>query len=126
MGGPCSEASARIILNSITSMRPTVHVDILVPVADNDGRPFAHAAFHSFEMFLATLVGGFTRRGDVDGAWRSPTSGELMRDRSVLYSVTLDAETALAHIPKIDSYIRRFFRQEAAFLELIPTRASRF
>ena len=49
-----------------------------------------------------------------------------MRDQSRSYSVTLDAETALAQIPKIDSYIRRFFRQEAAFLELIPTRASMF
>ena len=107
-------------------MRSTVHVDILVPLADNDGRPFPHAAFHAFEIFLATLVGGFTRRGDVNGAWRSPMSGELMRDQSRSYSVTLDAETALAQIPKIDSYIRRFFRQEAVFLELIPTRASMF
>jgi hypothetical protein len=107
-------------------MRSTVHVDILVPLSDNDGRPFPHAVFHAFEIFLANLASGFTRHGDVDGAWRSPMSGELMRDRSRSYSITLDAEIALAQIPQIDSYIRRFFRQEAAFLELIPTRASMF
>lgn len=43
-------------------MRSTVHVDILVPLADNDGRPFPHTAFHTFEHFLGVLVGGFTGR----------------------------------------------------------------
>lgn len=107
-------------------MRSTVHVDILVPLADNDGRPFPHAAFQTFENFLAILVGGFTRRGDVDGAWRSPKSGELLRDRSRAYAITLDAAVAKEQIPRIDSFIRRYFRQEAAFLELIPTRATQF
>jgi hypothetical protein len=107
-------------------MRSTVHVDILVPLADNDGRPFPDTAFHTFENFLAYLVGGFTYRGDVDGAWRSPTSGELIRDRSRSYAVTLDATTAKEQIPRIDGFIRRYFRQEAAFLELIPTRATQF
>ncbi len=107
-------------------MRPTVHVDILVPLADNDGRPFPHAAFHTFEHFLGVLAGGFTRRGDVVGAWRSPTSGELMRDQSRSCAITLDAATAEEQIHRIDSFIRRYFRQEAAFLELTPTRATAF
>jgi hypothetical protein len=107
-------------------MQSTVHVDILVPLADNDGRPFPHTAFHTFEHFLGVLVGGFTNHGDVVGAWRSPTSGELMRDRSRSYAITLDADTAEEQIQRIDGFIRRYFRQEAAFLELTPTRATAF
>jgi len=107
-------------------MRSTVHVDILVPVSDNDGRPFAPASFDAFETFLANISGGFTDRGIVDGAWMSPMSGTLMRDRSRSYSITLDAASALAQIQLLDSYIKQFFRQEAAFLELIPTRATTF
>ena len=107
-------------------MRTTMRVDILVPLADNDGRPFPHAAFHTFENFLATLCGGFTRRGDVEGAWRSPETGTLMRDRSRSYVVTLAAETADEQITKVEDFICRYFRQEAAFLELTQTRATVF
>ncbi|HVE70684.1 MAG TPA: hypothetical protein VNI54_04890 [Thermoanaerobaculia bacterium] len=107
-------------------MRSTMHVDILVPVADNDGRPFPPFAFETFEHFLTTLCGGFTRRGDVEGAWRSPETGDVMRDRSRSYVVTLAAEEADGQVARIESFIRRYFRQEAAFLELIPTRATAF
>lgn len=107
-------------------MRTTTRVDILVPIADNDGRPFPHTAFHTFEHFLATLCGGFTRRGDVEGAWRSPETGEIMRDRSRSYVITLAAEEAEEQIAKIESFICRYFRQQAAFLELTQTQATVF
>lgn len=107
-------------------MRSTVHVDILVPVADNESRPFSPASFEAFETFLASISGGFTDRGLVDGAWMSPMSGMLLRDRSRSYSITIDAESAFAQVKQVDSYIKQFFRQEAAFLELIPTRATAF
>lgn len=83
-------------------------------------------AFETLEHFLTMLCGGYTRRGDVEGAWRSPETGEVMRDRSRSYVVTLAAEEAGEQIARIESFIRRYFRQEAAFLELIPTRATAF
>jgi len=107
-------------------MRSTVHVDILVPLADNDGDPFPASAFNTLEHFLTILCGGFTRRGDVEGVWRSPDTGAVMRDRSRSYVVTLPAEDADEQITRIESFIRRYFRQEAAFLELTPTRATVF
>lgn len=124
--GIVTEPVAPRDLLTLAPMRPTMHVDILVPLADNDGRPFPVTAFHTFEHFLATLCGGYTRRGDVEGAWRSPETGTVMRDRSRSYVVTLPAEEADEQIDKIEAFIRRYFRQEAAFLELIPTRATAF
>lgn len=124
--GIVTERVAPRDLLTLALMRPTMHVDILVPLADNDGRPFPHTAFHTFEHFLATLCGGYTRRGDVEGAWQSPETGTVMRDRSRSYVVTLPAEEADEQIDKIEVFIRRHFRQEAAFLELIPTRATAF
>ena len=111
---------------TLAPMRPMMHVDILVPLADNDGDPFPHTAFDTLEHFLTILCGGFTRRGDVEGAWRSPDTGTVMRDRSRSYVVTLPAEEADEQIARIESFIRRYFRQEAAFLELTPTRATAF
>jgi len=109
---------------TLAPMRTTTRVDILVPLADNDGRPFPHTTFHTFENFLATLCGGFTRRGDVEGAWRSPETGQIMRDRSRSYVITLAADKAEEQIAKIESFICRYFRQQAAFLELTQTQAT--
>ena len=120
-----SAAAPRDLL-TLAPMRSTMHVDILVPLADNDGDPFPPHAFDTLEHFLTTLCGGFTRRGDVEGAWRSPETGTVMRDRSRSYVVTLPVEEADEQIARIESFIRRFFRQEAAYLELTPTQATVF
>lgn len=111
---------------TLALMRQMTHVDILVPLADNDGEAFPQSAFSTLEHFFTELCGGFTRRGDVEGAWRSPETGEVMRDRSRSYVVTLPVEEAEEQITRIESFIRRFFRQEAAFLELSDTRATVF
>lgn len=111
---------------TLALMRQMTHVDILVPLADNEADAFPQSAFNTLEHFFTELCGGFTRRGDVEGAWRSPETGEVMRDRSRSYVVTLPVEEAEEQIARIESFIRRFFRQEAAFLELSDTRATVF
>ncbi len=108
------------------STRTTVRCDLLLPIRDNGGRDFGSEDFGAFERFLVGLAGGFTRRGEVDGAWRSPDTGELMADRSKSYSVVLDAERALEQVAKIDTYIKHAFRQQASYVELIPIRATDF
>lgn len=111
---------------TLALMRLMTHVDILVPIADNDGELFPQSAFTTLEHFFTELCGGFTRRGDVEGAWRSPETGAVMRDRSRSYVVTLPVGEAEEQITRIESFIRRFFRQEAAFLELTDTRTTVF
>lgn len=103
-----------------------MHVEILVPLVDNGGRPFPDTAFEGFEQFLTHRCGGFTYRGDVEGAWRSPETGLIHRERSRSYVVTLPAEEADEQIAQIESFILARFRQEAAFLELMPARATVF
>lgn len=102
-----------------------MQVDVLVPVRDNDGVPFTDTDFAAFEDFLLDLAGGFTRRGDVDGAWRSP-AGVVMRDRSRAYALTLPQDAATQRMARLDAYIRSHFRQEAAFVEQTPTLATAF
>lgn len=108
-----------------TSMRPTVHVDLLVPVADNDGHPFHPDTLASFEAHLLALAGGFTRKGEVAGVWRDE-AGRTYRDRSWLYSLTVPRERATVIATTLDRSIRDAFRQEASFVELLPTVATAF
>jgi hypothetical protein len=108
-----------------THMRDSVHVDVLVPLLDNEGVAFPESAFDAFERVLLNLAGGYTCRGTVEGAWRAP-DGTVMRDVSRSYVVTLDARDAAQQIERIDRFIRAYFRQHAAFLELTPTKATVF
>ncbi len=106
-------------------MRNTVHTEVLVPTHDNSGYPFSDVAIERFEQFLLDLAGGFSRRGEVDGFWRSP-DGVTMRDHSRSYVVTLDERNAEEGASQIDEYIQRHFNQLASFVELTPTRATVF
>lgn len=106
-------------------MRTTQRLDFLVPVTDNDGQAFSEADFTAFEEFLVDLAGGFTRHGDVTGAWRSP-SGLLYRDRSRSYSVAVPADRAAGVASTLHHAITHQFRQEAAMIEATPTFSAAF
>jgi hypothetical protein len=106
-------------------MRDTTRLELLLPLADNDTVPFSDAAFAAFEDFLVQLAGGFTRRGDVEGAWRAP-DGRVMRDRSRSYAVTVPEHLTDRVASSIDHYVRRQFRQQATFVETLPARAVAF
>jgi len=108
-----------------TPMRQTTRLELLLPLADNDGIPFPDAAFAAFEDFLVSVAGGFTRRADVEGAWRAP-DGRVMRDRSRSYVVSVPVPIADRVASQIDQYVRRQFRQQAAYVESVPARAVAF
>lgn len=108
-----------------TPMRTTQRLDVLVPVTDNDGLLFPEADFAAFEDLLVDLAGGFTRHGDVTGAWRSP-DGQLYRDRSRSYSVTVPADRADDVASTIERALTARFRQEAAMIETTPTLSAAF
>ena len=52
---------------------------ILLPKRDNAGRPFAAQAYRAFHARMIERYGGWTRKGQAEGAWLSP-SGELFTD----------------------------------------------
>lgn len=118
-------AGSRIHPLTSTPMRTTQHLDVLVPVSGNDGVPFAEADFAAFEDLLVDLAGGFTRHGDVTGAWRSP-DGRLYRDRSRSYSVTVPTDRIEDVASTIERAVTARFGQEAAMIETTPTLSAAF
>lgn len=101
-------------------MRSTRRLDLLVPIADNEGRLFNPEDFASFEDQLIALAGGFTRRGTLTGVWQSP-NGQVFSDQSHAYSVTVPSDVAESVMAEIARYIRTRFHQEAAWVEATPT-----
>jgi hypothetical protein len=109
-----------------TSLRPTVTLDILVPLTENESTvPFPDSSFAAFEHHVVDLTGGITLRGDVEGIWRTP-DGTFQRERSRSYTTTVDAAIAERVARDIDALIRTQFRQHAAYIHATPTSASVF
>jgi len=88
---------------------------LLVPAADNDGQLFLDAHWWALEAKLLDF-GGFTRGGDVAGAWKA--QGRVFRDESRQYIVALQSWRDLPAWLVVVEWARERFRQEAMFVEV--------
>jgi hypothetical protein len=59
---------------------------ILLPMRGNVGRPFGRELYDAFHARLIHRFGGWTRKGQAEGAWLSG-SGEIFRDEHWVYEV---------------------------------------
>jgi hypothetical protein len=59
---------------------------ILLPKRDNMGRRISRARFDAFHARMIHRFGGWTRKGQAEGAWLS-SSGELYTDEHWIYEV---------------------------------------
>ena len=112
-------------MSQTTALRDTIAIDVLVPLKSNEGHPFEEHLFRKFERHIVSLTGGITRRGDVEGIWRTP-GGRLQRERSRAYMTTADAARAEHVMNELDGLVRSLFGQLAAFVQATPTRATDF
>jgi hypothetical protein len=61
------------------------HADLL-PKRDNSGRPYPRKRFNPFHARMIRKFGGWTRKGQAEGAWLS-LSGTLYTDAHWVYEV---------------------------------------
>ncbi|NAZ36250.1 hypothetical protein [Rubellimicrobium sp. CFH 75288] len=96
-------------------------VQILLPLADNEGRPFPRAAIEALRRELAERFGGVTlySRGPAEGVWRA--EGWTAHDDIVVAEVMCD--------PLDEGWWRGFrerlerdFRQEEVVVRALPLR----
>src|SRR3984893_6261421 len=59
---------------------------VLLPKRDNLGRPFDRHRYGAFHARLIRRFGGWTRKGQAEGAWLSP-AGEVFTDQHWVYEV---------------------------------------
>ena len=66
-------------------------IEILLPLYDNEGRPFGAAAFDRVRNELANRFGGVTafRRAPAEGVWKE-SGGGVSRDQIVIFEVMAD------------------------------------
>jgi hypothetical protein len=59
---------------------------ILLPKHDNLGRPYRRERYSAFHARMVRHFGGWTRKGQAEGAWLSP-SGQLFTDEHWVYEI---------------------------------------
>jgi hypothetical protein len=59
---------------------------VLLPKRDNLGRRFGRNRYRAFHARLMSRFGGWTRKGEAEGTWLSP-SGEVFSDKHWVYEV---------------------------------------
>lgn len=59
---------------------------VLLPKRDNQGRPFQPVRYAAFHARMIREYGGWTRKGQAEGAWLSP-SGQLHTEEHWVYEI---------------------------------------
>jgi hypothetical protein len=96
-----------------------VEVTLLIPVADNSGRPFSPHHMEAFEDLLLETFGGFTRiPGTLVGHWLD--GGRKYTDILFGYMVAVDGLVKGGRgLREVVDFAKSHFRQEAIFLRYL-------
>ncbi|MBA2449999.1 MAG: hypothetical protein H0V51_18425 [Chloroflexi bacterium] len=93
-----------------------IGTSFLIPIRDNEGRPFLPSQWRALHQRLLVEFGGYTRVSNVQGAWED--RGRVYRDRNRQYLVSLESWTQLPAWLDLVRWARQTFRQEAIHVEV--------
>lgn len=93
-----------------------IEVQILIPVADNAGQPFASAMHEAFEREMVALFGGWQRQpGTVRGEWID--GGTVYADELLTYAVAVPGMIASADpIRRMVAFAKAHYGQLAVYV----------
>ena len=95
-------------------------VQILLPMRDNDGRPFGDDAHGRTRRELLDRFGGVTayQRAPAEGLWKTD-DGEVARDEVVIFEVMVD-EVEREWWRRYRETLQARFRQDVIVIRAIP------
>jgi hypothetical protein len=104
-----------IVLTTEIGAAESASVDRLVfyiPSRDQDGVEFDPSPWvEEALVLLSDIGGGATAMPPVDGAWKHPKTGRLLREKIVLAYTYVDPDQFEAHIGHIREFLHRMGRQ---------------
>lgn len=95
-----------------------IEIQILIPTADNQGRPFAGEHHAAFEAAAVEIIGGITRlpRTAV-GLWAE--AGRVYADRSRLYVVSIASIADGGKVRLLAEWVRHHYDQRAVYIRYL-------
>ncbi|HWA29143.1 MAG TPA: hypothetical protein VG734_26065 [Lacunisphaera sp.] len=94
-------------------------VQMIIPLADNDGESFGPELFASYEATAVELLGGFTLYpASVLGGWRDG-AGRDVRDSSRVYAFAIGSIAQGGAVVALARFSCALFRQDAIFIRYL-------
>lgn len=94
-------------------------VQMLIPLADNDGETFTAAHHAAFEEAMVDAFGGFTRLpATAVGGWRN-ADGVMFADVTRVYAIAIASITDGEKLGGIVRFAKAFYLQEAIFIRYL-------
>jgi hypothetical protein len=72
--------------NPLLSSRMTFITQVLLPKRSNDGQRYRRSRYEVFHARMIQKFGAWTRKGQAEGAWLSPT-GDFYLDEHWIYEI---------------------------------------
>jgi hypothetical protein len=96
-------------------------VQIVLPLRDNEGRPFTNDAHGVTRRELLDRFGGVTayQRAPAQGLWKDE-DGEVARDEVVVFEVLVEDALDRGWWAAYREALRRRFRQDALLVRALP------
>lgn len=95
-----------------------IEVIVMIPIANNDGKPFSAADFLAFEDFATGIFGGVSRLpGETQGVWVD--GGVRYDDRLVTYLVALPSIIDAGRLSGLIEFAKAHFEQEAIYIRYL-------
>lgn len=110
----------QLVQSSTSAM---VRLTVLVPLRDNEHRPFPPEYFLAFQQFLMRRAVGLQEYGLVFGRW-ADAAGDVLHDDCTPFVVTCDSVVAARLQSDLDLLIRTLFEQQRAYVEAVDVRVT--
>ena len=97
-------------------------VQILLPLYDDEGRPFGRAPFDGVRRELTERFGGATLylRAPAEGVWRDPDGGVDRDDVVILEVMDAELDAGRAWWAEYRAELERRFRQDEVVVRAVP------
>lgn len=94
-------------------------VQMLIPLADNDGETFSDAHHASFETVIIDSFGGFTLYPSVAvGGWRN-ADGKTFADTTRIYGIAVVSLVDGDKVGALARFAKAFYAQEAISIRFL-------
>jgi hypothetical protein len=98
---------------------------VLIPKCDNSGRPFEKEVYLDFHTRMLQRFGGWTRKGQAEGAWLSP-SGRLFTEEHWVYEIGHSRRDLRFGRKKKNGSVSSLTRKSSGLLSTKAVRYSQF
>jgi len=93
-------------------------VEFLLPLHDNDGKPFENNVLSKITNTILELAGGFSRESNLIQGFYKDSSGKILKDINRKYTVAVKKVKIQEVMDFLNHDVKRLLSQESIYIEI--------